>query len=167
MGCPEFLKDVTIVTTDKKQIPVHMIVLYASSHFFKQYVKTKGRVARRLWVPYTNEEFQQLLDLFYIGKVTVQAKNLEKFLDMMKTFEVDQVHTENLCDETNQMQKDEELITQEPNNETRVSEGRQRIVLDEDLQDILDEVLHKVLQNSELREVMEDLLSKVVDKVKM
>ena len=41
----------------------------------------------------------------------------------------------------------------------------EKLTFSNDLQDILDEVHEKVLQNNQLKEIIEDLLSKVVNKL--
>ena len=125
----DFLKDVTIVTTDKKEIPTNKIVLYTFSGFFKKFVKSKKKVAKRLWVPYTKEEFETLLTLLYTGRVTVDGNNVSKVLNMMNTFEItdhrtekDSTETEKISNDACQISKNEVPMCQNVLNQKKIFE---------------------------------------------
>ena len=169
----DFLKDMTLVSTDGEEIKVHKIVLYTFSGFFKKYLRSKN-IESRVWVPYSDEEIEVLLELFYSGKVIIKGRKcLTNVMNMLKTFEVnDFSHDANeelnepIENEANEelnenMKKGESSILKKDELEPS-RDATNKEFYNEELQDILDGVLEKVLQNSDLRSIIEDLMSNVV-----
>ena len=85
------LFDVTLVSSDQKQVPAHRLVLSACSEFFKNIFENNSK-NNNPFIILENIRFEEvnfLLDYVYQGEVNIFQDGLGRFLEIAKRFKLD------------------------------------------------------------------------------
>ena len=84
------LFDVTLVSSDQKQVSAHRLVLSACSEFFKNIFCSNTRSHPLLYLDGVNlAEVNLMLDYVYYGEVKVYQEYLDRFLEVANKFKLD------------------------------------------------------------------------------
>ena len=101
--------DVTLVSSDRKQIPAHKLIISACSEYFKSILKLNKQGNQILCLDnVTYQEMTCVVDYIYNGEVNLEEKHLERFLGIAQRFELqglmtnDEEHEEMLEQKSNE-----------------------------------------------------------------
>ena len=84
--------DVTLVSSDQEKIPAHKVILSTCSEYFNNILKDKEYSSSKLLLCLENiksSELSDILDYIYNGEVKILEKNIERFLEIAKRFQLD------------------------------------------------------------------------------
>ena len=92
------LNDVTLVTSDMKQVSAHRLVLSACSEFFKTVFENNYTNHNPLIIleNISYEEINLILDYIYDGEINVFQDHLDRFLEIAKKFKLNGLDTEDI-----------------------------------------------------------------------
>ena len=77
-----YLHDVTLVSSDRKHVSAHKLVLSASSEYFKDIFQQTNHVQPILCLEGVNsKELENVLDYIYEGQVKINQEELEGFME--------------------------------------------------------------------------------------
>ena len=114
--------DVTLVSTDQKQIQAHKLVLSACSDFFKAILSENSHSHPMLYIDgITSEQLHQVLNYIYQGEVNIFQEDLDSFLSIAQKLKLEGLmgSTENDPNENGKMPKiDDTYANFKDNNET-------------------------------------------------
>ena len=84
------LMDVTLVSSDQKQVSAHRLVLSACSDFFKNIFYSNTHSHPLLYLDGVNsKEINLMLEYIYQGEVQICQEDLNRFLEIAKKFQLD------------------------------------------------------------------------------
>ena len=85
------LFDVTLVSSDQKQVSAHRLVLSACSEFFKNIFNNNNSHSHPLLYldGVDHSEINLMLDYIYQGEVQIYQEHLDRFLDVAKKFKLE------------------------------------------------------------------------------
>ena len=96
------LFDVTLVSSDQKQVSAHRLVLSACSDFFKNIFHSNSHSHPMLYLDAVDStEINLMLDYIYQGEVQIYQEGLNRFLGIAKKFRLDGLLEGDVPDETN------------------------------------------------------------------
>ena len=101
--------DVTLVSSDQKQVSAHRLVLSACSEFFKTIFHSNTHSHPLLYLDgVDSREINLMLDYIYQGEVQIYQEHLDRFLEVSRKFKLDGLmaevegKTEPNCEESEQ-----------------------------------------------------------------
>ena len=84
------LFDVTLVSSDQKQVSAHKLVLSACSVFFKNIFHNNNHSHPLLYLDGVDDvEINLMLDYIYQGEVKIYQEHLDRFLEIAEKFKLD------------------------------------------------------------------------------
>ena len=103
------LFDVTLVSSDQKQVSAHRLVLSACSDFFQTIFHSNIHSHPLLYLDGVDStEISQMLDYIYQGEVQIYQEALDRFLEIAQKFQLDGLMAEaDSNNETLDMPKEE------------------------------------------------------------
>ena len=105
------LFDVTLVSSDQKQVSAHRLILSACSEFFKNIFYSNTHTHPLLYLDGVDSaEVNLLLDYVYNGEVKIYQEFLDRFLEIANKFKLDGLLATGDVDS-----KPSEIIKQDPN----------------------------------------------------
>ena len=83
--------DVTLVSSDKRQVSAHKVVLSSSSDYFKTILKSndKSKDIILCLENISHEELNNMLDYVYNGEVSIEQEQLDRFLTIAQRFQLE------------------------------------------------------------------------------
>ena len=82
--------DVTLVSSDPKQISAHKVVLSACSEYFQNILKQNSNSHPWLCLDgVTSTDINNMLDYVYLGEVQIHQDDLDRFLQVAKRFQLE------------------------------------------------------------------------------
>ena len=89
----DYLCDVTLVSDDQQQVPVHKLVLSACSEYFQAIFKNGNSRSANMMICLEGVSGQDLnlnncLDYMYTGEVQIYQYDLDKFLNIAQRFQM-------------------------------------------------------------------------------
>ena len=116
------LFDVTLVSSDQKQVSAHRLVLSACSDFFKTIFNSNIHSHPLLYLDGVDStEISQMLDYIYQGEVQIYQETLDRFLEIAQKFQLDGLMAEADSNETLDMPKEEESWNDLRNKENTIN----------------------------------------------
>ena len=87
----EDFSDVTLVTSDKRQVSAHKVVLSSSSDYFKTILQNNNKSHYTILCleNISHEELNFMLDYVYNGEVNIEQDQLDRFLTIAKRFQLE------------------------------------------------------------------------------
>ena len=111
--------DVTLVSSDQKQISAHKVVLSACSDYFQNILKQNSNSHPWLCLDgVTSTDINNMLDYVYLGEVQIYQEDLDRFLDIAQRFQL-----EGLLQQNEDENKDFYNENIDENDKTIISEG--------------------------------------------
>ena len=81
--------DVTLISEDLKQVAAHKFILSSCSRLFAKILMNLTQPASVIYLKGLNTmEMDYLLQFCYLGQVNVSNNSVDKFVDLMKEFEI-------------------------------------------------------------------------------
>merc|ERR1739838_236500 len=101
----EEFSDVTLVSSDKRQVSAHKVVLSSSSDYFKTILRgnNKSKDVILCLENITHEELNNVLDYVYNGEVNMEQDRLDRFLTIAQRFQLEGL----ISDENDELQKED------------------------------------------------------------
>ena len=116
------LFDVTLVSSDQKQVSAHRLVLSACSDFFKTIFNNNSHSHPLLYLDGVDSgEISQMLDYIYQGEVQIYQENLDRFLEIAQKFQLDGLMAEADSNETSDLSKEESSWNELRNKENTIN----------------------------------------------
>ena len=85
-----YLHDVTLVSSDRKHVSAHKLVLSASSEYFKDiFQQTKHGQPILCLEGVNSKELENVLDYIYEGQVKINQEELESFMEISQRFQLE------------------------------------------------------------------------------
>ena len=83
--------DVTLVSSDKKQVSAHKVVLSSCSDYFKTILKSNNKSNNIILCleNINHEELNNVLDYVYNGQVNIEQEQLDRFLTIAQRFQLE------------------------------------------------------------------------------
>ena len=83
--------DVTLVSSDKRQVSAHKVVLSSSSDYFKTILQNnnKSKDIMLCLENISHEELNNMLDYVYNGEVNIEQDQLDRFLKIAQRFQLE------------------------------------------------------------------------------
>ena len=135
-----YLHDVTLVSSDRKHVSAHKLVLSASSEYFKDiFQQTKHGQPILCLEGVNSKELKNVLDYIYEGQVKINQEELESFMEISQRFQLEGLmfQKENTSLDTEEvleieLDEDEDAEEEEKkediSNDTKVEENKEEIV---------------------------------------
>ena len=115
-----YLHDVTLVSDDQKQVSAHMLVLSASSEYFKNIFKLNSKPNAHPMVcleGISADNLNNIIDYIYNGEVKIYQENLDRFLSIAQRLKLEGLIGNNDDVKAGEWSESESIIT-EKNEET-------------------------------------------------
>merc|ERR1739838_333277 len=83
--------DVTLVSSDKRQVSAHKVVLSSSSDYFKTILQSNNKNKDTILCleNISHEELNYMLDYIYKGEVKIEQDQLDRFLTIAHRFQLE------------------------------------------------------------------------------
>merc|ERR1739838_1282039 len=83
--------DVTLVSSDKRQVSAHKVVLSSSSDYFKTILQNNNKSQDMILCleHISHEELNNMLDYVYKGEVNIEQDQLDRFLTIAQRFQLE------------------------------------------------------------------------------
>ena len=87
----EEFSDVTLVSSDKRQVSAHKVVLSSSSDYFKSVLQSNNKSKDIIMCleNISHEELNYMLDYIYNGEVNIEQDQLDRFLTIAQRFQLE------------------------------------------------------------------------------
>ena len=87
----EEFSDVTLVSSDKRQVSAHKVVLSSSSDYFKTILQNNNKSKDIILCleNISHEELNNMLDYVYNGEVNIEQDQLDRFLTIAQRFQLE------------------------------------------------------------------------------
>ena len=131
------LFDVTLVSSDQKQVSAHRLVLSACSEFFKNIFYNNTHSHPLLYLDSADsDEIHHMLDYIYQGEVQILKDDVDKFLEVAKKFKLDGLFVSNdevmdIHTDVNMERKNQTSINEQQNNVSEKHETTQNMIVKE------------------------------------
>ena len=87
----EEFSDVTLVSSDKRQVSAHKVVLSSSSDYFKTILQSNNKSKEIILCleNISHEELNYMLEYVYNGEVNIEQDQLDRFLTIAQRFQLE------------------------------------------------------------------------------
>ena len=155
--------DVTLISEDFKQVAAHKFILSSCSRLFARILTNLPQPTGVIYLRGLNSrEMEYLLQFCYLGEVKISNDDVDKFLDLMKEFEIS--NSDNIDNENQSQGEEVKWQNKDDMAETIKEETEKYEVFKEDIKD---KVLQELTESEAIgTENMDDTKAVTVNKAK-
>ena len=158
--------DVTLVSSDKRQVSAHKVVLSSCSDYFKTVLKNNNKTSNTILCLENIyfEELNQMLDYVYNGEVSIDEDKLTRFLTIAQRFQLEGLLSVSDGSEEYQREQEESTYVSEVNQQQNETHFLSKI---EDVEDKLKSHVtkEKIIFSSEKFHNIEELNEKIKENI--